>query len=148
MKFVRKMILVPIEEWEKGSPQQETRLSQDHILKTIPKHIKHKAEAVLDHINNHRDKINWSRNGELILEGQNIQNSHIVDVLKSVLYNYKSFSPVGVQEFLAILLDTNIPRSLINWQMGEGELTRPPPGIPSKTNRERDPTKSLKWISV
>ena len=148
MKSVRKMILVPIEEWEKESPQKEVRLSRDHIVKTMPKHIKHKAEAILDHIDNHSDEINWSKTGELVLHGQQVPNSHIVDVLKGVLYNYKSFDPVGKEDFRTILLTTNIPRSLINQQKGDGELTRPPPGIPPKTSTERDLTEGWKWISV
>ena len=148
MKSVRKMILVPMDEWVKESPQQETRLSRDHILKTIPKHIKHKAEAVLDHIDNHSDKINWSNTGELVLHGQDVPNSHILDVLKGLLYNYKSFDPVGKEDFRAILLETNIPRSLIIGQTGEGELSRPPPGIPPKTSIKRNLTEGWKWISM
>ena len=148
MKSVRKMILVPMDEWVKESPQQETRLSRDHILKTIPKHIKHKAEAVLDHIDNHSDKINWSKTGELVLHGQRIPNSHILDVLKGLLYNYKSFDPVGKEDFRTILLETNIPRSLINRQKGLGELARPPPGIPPKTSTKRVFSEDWKWISV
>ena len=148
MKSVRKMILVPIEEWEKETLQQETRLSRDHILKTMAKHIKHKAEAVLDHIDHHSDKINWSKTGELVLHGQKVPSSHIVDVLKGLLYNYKSFDPVGKEDFRTILLETNIPRSLINQQKGEGEQSRPPPGIPPKTNSKRDLTDRWKWISM
>ena len=121
-----------------SEPGKENKLSESDIILHVPKKLKSQAKTLLDVIDRN-PHLDWNQRGELLADGEVIERSHIVDLLKDALVQYKHFHPVGVREFNKHL--TNIPISLIQnperrsflQQKGEGDLPQPPPpGLPNK----------------
>ena len=92
--------------------------------------------------------MDWNEKGEVIIEDECIDNSHITDLVKCTLYSYKNLNPKGYDQFQLALQKSNIPQSLV--QKGKG-LTifghqndnskhLPPPGIPINQS------KSQEWV--
>ena len=137
---MKKYILIPYDEYiEKKDVEKETdkqdkrKITKESMLVLLPKNYRHRASAILDHIEQ-QDDIDWNDKGEIIIKGETIPYTHISDLLKKTLYSYKNFNPKGTEQFLEILKETNLPQSLL--QIGGGfPLTHkvhriPPPGIP------------------
>lgn len=117
------------------------KLSIDNILISIPKNVKHKAKAILTHIQNNSEKIDWNERGEILINNTKIDGSHIIDLIKCSLLPYKNLHPIGSREFHTSLKESNIPQTLII-QSGKG---LPPPGIPIK-NSINTKNSRLKWV--
>jgi hypothetical protein len=108
----------------------------DNILCTLPNNIKARARGILNHMKN--NDIYWNVKGEIVINNTTIPNSHIIDLIKCSLYPYKSFTPIGLNQFQSALIDTNIPQTLL--QTGSGFIKRlPPPGIPINQKISRKP---------
>ncbi len=120
----------------KGEPS----LSIDTILLGIPKIGRRDATAILHHIQNSSD-ISWNLRGELTLHGTAIPNTHIADLLKFSLFQYKSWKPTGLTEFYRALADSNLPAGLIRNRESRSLLEKykvpRPPGVQA--------TKWLTW---
>lgn len=123
------------------------KLSDDIILATIPKNYKGKAKALL-HFIHHSTDISWNNLGEIIIQNKVIPHSHVTDLVKDTVGNYKTLNPVGKNQFLEILVRNNIPKSLFHYthQYGSGtnaqSTPHPPPGLPLKKNKPE----KLKWV--
>lgn len=136
--MTQKWAVIPWEEYtakEEDTTQTgkgEPSLSMDTILLGIPKQGRRDAGAILHHIQNSSD-ISWNTRGELVLHGTVIPNSHIADLLKFSLFQYKSWKPTAITEFYRALADSNLPAGLIrNLQsrtLLEKYKTPQPPGI-------------------
>ena len=131
---------------------KENQMEETLILDQLPKTLRSRAKLLLHSITqNHA--LTWDGKGELVVRGTNIPHSHITDLLKDALVQYKHFEPVGISELYANL--NNVPLSLIRnpkrrevVQRGRGEIIQspnqvetgqqstPPPGIPN-TRKER-----------
>jgi hypothetical protein len=144
---------------EEVTPQSEEKLLVSDILQHLSKNQQSGAKALLAVIDKNM-RLDWNSKGELTVEGNPVVHSHISDLLKDALVQYKHFQPVGIEEFYSNL--TNIPLTLIRnpqrrslLQRGRGiagviqpsiESPPPPPGLPSN-KRERillKPAKQLK----
>ena len=121
------------------------RLETNDILISIPKNINRKAKGILNHIKQNSKKIDWNGKGEVIINGEKIEGSHIIDLIKCTLLPYKKVHPKGFNAFRAVLQDSNIPQTLII-QSGQGLF--PPPGIPGtiKTPDIAKKGKKHKWL--
>lgn len=145
---MKKYVLVPYDEYHNTrfeSQSKPLRLNIETILSTIPKNIKHKAKAILDHIIN-SGSLDWNDKGEIIIDQSTLNNTHITDLIKSNFYTYKNFSPLGYSQFRSALEKSNLPQSLL--QRGEGLTSKhteglPPPGVPLKEKEEN--TKTWVW---
>ena len=119
------------------SDNKQITFRDDNILDTIPQKIKPMAKILLNYIH-HQKLLTWNEKGELVIDGQPIPFSHITDLIKDALVEYKHFIPVGIREFYSKL--SNIPLTLIKnskrralLQEGRGgDMTGIPPGIPDK----------------
>lgn len=80
----------------------------EDLLHCLPANIRKNTEVVLRHLG---PKIDWNDRNEIIINGDTINDSNVVDLLKSVQYAYKRFEPVGAKHFLSLLLNENVPRS-------------------------------------
>ena len=145
-------------------PQNEDKhypLSRELILQPFGKAQKRNAETILSYIHNN---MSWNGSGEIIVNSVTIPGSHVTDLIKDCLFNYKNFNPVGCEEFYHSL--TDIPTSLIRnikrrEMIGLGRsgiksedlknkaVIPPPPGIPVN-KKPIDITVDMEnsWISL
>lgn len=98
-----------------STPSQSSRSVRDEVLRTVPKTMKRKAEAVLDRIENQAN-MKWNDRGELIYEGELVKGSNVVDLVNDVIRHRKSFQPRGWQEFARALRQSNVPQDLVGNQ--------------------------------
>jgi len=129
---MKKYALVPIDESTNQVPTK--KLSTNQILDSLPKNIRNKVRAILNHINQNGDYIQWNEKGEITIDGESIPNSQIVDLIKCCFYPYKDFTPEGLEQFKVALSKINTPQTLI----GGGGLKhlQPPPGLPTKKRKQ------------
>lgn len=108
----------------------ETKYPPDSILKNIPKPSRGRAQGLLEYIKTvdggHR--LRWNEKGQVILDGKNIENSNIVDLIyDAVLYRRKNKS-IGRVPFARFLRDINAPHGLVTnnsfWTVPEASPPR------------------------
>ena len=122
---------------------KEEKLSEEDIVQYLPKSLRSGSQTLLRMIDKN-PTLDWNNKGELTVDGRRIANSHITDLIKDALVQYKNFQPTGFHEFYSNL--TNIPltlirnphrRSLVQGGSGVIEQTSPsqvspPPGVPDR----------------
>ena len=122
-----------------AAASEPNRLHSDIIIACLPKGNRLKAKRLLEFISQQR-ALDWNRDGNLIVDGQTIHLSHIVDLLHDAL-NPTKHDPIGADVFYSHL--AGIPLSFINNPRrrsslaGEGRRRQrrkdaflPPPGLP------------------
>lgn len=140
--MMQKWAVIPWERYNKQEEESESTpsLDIDDILLGIPKQGRRDASAILRHIQSSPD-ISWNSRGELVVHGSVIANTHITDLLKYSLFQYKTWEPTGVTAFYKALAESNIPTGLIRNPQSRTLLetlkTPRPPGIQA--------TKWLTW---
>lgn len=106
-----------------------TEKSSELQLDAIPKQYTRKAQILLEHIRR-SPNIGWNERNELVLEGQAIPNSNIVDLLDDLVRPRAKLNPRGVGDFVRALKKVNVPETLINnrdrWIGEESILLRSP----------------------
>jgi len=117
---------------EQKHQELNTQMSPHRIdtdmLTTIPKTFRNKAAALLNYLQADKD-IKWDDRGQLIIEGQLISNSHIVDLIHDALRSRKKVGRAkGWRELSSHLKRRNIPKELI----GNREWFYTPPTSPTK----------------
>ena len=145
---MKKMVLIPYDQYFHSSiannapspsieneeiNKKEEKLEKDLILQPFSKCHKKLAESLLTYAGRN---VTWNEDGEIIVNGEVVCGSHITDLLKDALFNYKHFNPVGVKVFYESL--KGVPLSLIKnpnrkTLIGRGDKEHhplPPPGIP------------------
>ena len=116
------------------TPPPQPRLPDEIVITAVPKAYRNKAKSMLAHVAaDPKSTIEWNERGELIIRGQIIPGSHISDLMRDAMHNYKNFSPQGAKQFYEALSDIGIPQGLI----GNGDRRRipaevlpPPPSTP------------------
>lgn len=97
---------------------------EEDVIRTVPKTLKKKAEAIMERIKRHPE-MSWNTRGEFVYRGQALPGSNIVDLVNDVLRHRKTFSPHGWQDFARALRQTNTPQDMIgnrarwNWMHRE-----------------------------
>ena len=156
----QKMVLVPLEKYErmksarvermepKGvqimveevqDEQPQSTLDKETIVQAIPKMYKSKCLALLNFIEK-GNILSWNEKGELVYNGQIIPNSHIADLLKNAMREYKNFEPIGKAQFYEGLAQANVPLLLIENRDNRDSL------VQSKSEPKR--RKSDQWIHI
>ena len=97
---------------EKEEPKVES-LSDEMIVRGIPKNMKTRAQALLARLKEKEDAITWDERGQVILKGSLIPKSNISDLISDAMRSRKHFNPVGVQQFYDILHEINVPKDLV-----------------------------------
>ena len=92
---------------------QENSLSDEMIVRGIPKNMKTRAQALLTRLKEREDVITWDDRGQVILKGTLIPKSNISDLISDAMRSRKHFNPVGVQKFYDVLYEINIPKDLV-----------------------------------
>ena len=83
------------------------------IIRAIPKTMKTRAQALLEHLKEREDVITWDDVGQVLLNGVLIPKSNISDLISDAMRTRKHFNPVGVREFYNVLNEINIPKDLV-----------------------------------
>ena len=120
-------------EKEEEEPLIES-LSDEMIVRGIPKNMKTRAQALLARLKEREDAITWDDRGQVILKGALIPKSNISDVISDAMRSRKHFNPVGVQKFYDILYEINIPKDLVRNEKRWGK-------------EEEDEKEETAWIS-
>ena len=82
------------------------------VMRTIPKTMKRKAEALMERIKDDPD-VSWNSRGEFVYKGRVVTGSNIVDLVNDMMRQRKGFEPRGRFEFARALRHTNIPQDLV-----------------------------------
>ena len=84
-----------------------------NIIDTLPHNARTFAKVLLEHISRHRNKINWDEKGQLVVRGQPLQGSHIIDLIHDFSKPSRAQKPgaTGFEEFSILLKDTHAPLS-------------------------------------
>ena len=108
-----------------GGKDDEGSMSIEMIVRSIPKTMKKRAEALLAHLKEREDVITWDDMGQVLLNGVLIPRSNITDLVSDAMRPRKNFNPVGVHEFYKVLKDINIPKDIVRneqrWSEGKTE---------------------------
>ena len=98
---------------EKEEEPSVESLSDEMIVRGIPKNMKTRAQALLARLKEREDAITWDDRGQVILKGTLIPKSNISDLISDAMRFRKHFNPVGVQKFYDILYEINVPKDLV-----------------------------------
>ncbi len=109
--------------------EERKELSDDIIVRGIPKTMRTRAIALLERLRARPDVIPWDDMGQVKIDGVLIPKSNISDLVSSAMRSRKYFDPVASREFFDVLSNINVPKDLVRneegWkkvtQRGEGE---------------------------
>lgn len=128
-----------------SSPQASTtppaRLAVDSVTRSLPKTFRDRGSRLLQHLQqNVASDFGWDKQGHLLIDGQPVLGSNIVDLV------YQAVSPqprkvkdlVGVDSFHQLLERTNVPASLLSkasWTQLHRKRPVSPPATPKPKKR-------------
>ncbi len=95
-----------------STPSVEDQWEKD-ILASVPINAKKKAQLLLNRIKASGGTMSWNAQGELLVKGQPVVGSNILDLVNDVLRKRQHFNPRGWEQFAQALRDTNVPQDLI-----------------------------------
>lgn len=128
-----------------ASATSSARLAVDGVTRSLPKSFRDKGSRLLQHLQHNSDTdISWDNQGRLVIDGQPVLGSNIVDLV------YQAVSPqprkvkdlAGVDSFNHLLDRTNVPASLLSktsWTQLHRKRPVSPPATPQskkKTGRK------------
>ena len=93
--------------------QNNAQLSDEVVVEHMPKTMRPRATAILNRLKERPDVITWDKTGEVKLEGENIPQSNISDLISDALRARKNFNPTGSKEFFRVLSKINMPKDLV-----------------------------------
>ena len=71
-----------------------------------------KAAALLKRLKANPGVISWDESGKVKVDGREIVNSNISDLISDAVRAWKNFNPTGVREFFRGLARLNVPRDI------------------------------------
>ena len=116
-----------------GRGEDEESMSIEMIVRSIPKSMKKRAEALLAHLKEREDVITWDDMGQVLVDGVLIPRSNITDLVSDAMRPRKNFNPIGVHEFYKVLNKINIPKDIVRneqrWSEGKTEEKKKKPWL-------------------
>lgn len=124
----------------------------DLQLTPIPRPYKKKAQSLVDHIEK-SPNISWNQRNEIIIDGETLANSNIIDLIDDLVRPKSKRDPRGIHDFVQALKKDNIPESLINnpgrWDDSESDILLSPFTTPSSVSKKKRKSKQsgsgFKW---
>ena len=107
-----------------GEKEEERELSDDVIVRGIPKTMRTRAIALLERLRARPDVISWDDMGQVKIDGVFIPKSNISDLISSAMRSRKYFDPVASQEFFNVLNNINVPKDLVRNEEGWRKVTQ------------------------
>lgn len=87
-------------------------ISQE-ILQSVPKSMQGRASSLLRKIKSSNGELGYNHQGELVVRGQPVRGTNLVDLVNDVLRRRKNFNPNGWEDFAQGLATINAPLGLI-----------------------------------
>ncbi len=109
---------------ERDEKEERRELSDDTIVRGIPKTMRARAIALLERLKARPDVISWDDMGQVKIEGVLIPKSNISDLVSGAMRSRKYFDPVGSQEFFNVLSNINVPKDLVRNEEGWRKVTQ------------------------
>ena len=121
---------------EQVAPVQQP-LEKD-LMDTLPPNARNKGRMLLQHVNRHPDKFQWTSDGRLKFEGQPIDGSNFVDLI----HHFTRRTPAninihGTAEFGRLLRETNAPQVALMHGTPMRAQRPQTPGSPSRPGPSR-----------
>ena len=135
------------------------------VIGHLPATLRPKAATLLRRLKARPDVISWDESGQVKVDGKEILDSNISDLVSDAMRARKNFNPKGAQEFFRGLSKINVPKDIARnterWdqvQMGSpsgGEEAvfktppprpPPPPPPPPPTSPRASPAKYLRGL--
>jgi len=112
--------------------QQPRPLPARTVLDTVPKNAEKRAKILLNHIETN-PQFAFSEKGELVINGQTVGGSNVVDLVHNTVRDKRKVGPpvVGGEQFSQLLEETNVPKAVFG--------QRPPTPIVLGTPRFQTP---------
>jgi hypothetical protein len=110
-----------------------------NFVAKFPKHQWGKASNVIKYLKENSD-IDWDIRGRVFFDGEEIEGSHIADLVKFALRTARGVGnpPTGWDEFCVILVDVELPPSLIsNTQLKQILISHSPVKATVRTPEEQ-----------
>jgi hypothetical protein len=105
------------------------------VIGHLPVTLHPKAETLLKRLKSRPYVFSWDESGQVKVDGKEIPDSNISDLVSDALRARKNFNPKGAQEFFRGLSKINVPkyiaRNTERWkevQMDEPIVFKTPPG--------------------
>ena len=76
--------------------------------------MQNRAELLIQKLKDHSDVISWNDNGQLVLKGSIVPNSHIVDLVNDVMQKRKGFNPEHSSTFAKAVAKINVPEDYVS----------------------------------
>ena len=115
---------VPNNQYGWGEEEEKKELSDDIIVRGIPKTMRTRAIALLERLKARPDVISWDDMGQVKIDGVFIPKSNISDLVSSAMRSRKYFDPVASQEFFNVLSNINVPKDLVRNEEGWKKVTQ------------------------
>ncbi len=103
---------------QNGLGEERRELSDDIIVRGIPKTMRTRALALLERLKVKPDVISWDDMGQVKIDGVLIPKSNISDLVSSAMRSRKNFDPVASREFFGVLSKLNVPKDLVRNEEG------------------------------
>ncbi len=113
---------VPSNQYGRGEERKE--LSDDIIVRGIPKTMRTRAIALLERLKARPDVISWDDMGQVKIDGVFIPKSNISDLVSSAMRSRKYFDPIASQKFFNVLSNINVPKDLVRNEEGWRKVTQ------------------------
>ena len=129
---------------------------EDDVVSGVPKVYQQKAAALMKRIKEHPD-LSWNERGELVIRGEPVMGTNMVDLVGDLVRRRKSFEPHGWQRLARALHDTNVPQDLIGhrerwtWMQDAPSVLEEAPQKKKKTTTRKRVTKPMltrRWMSI
>ncbi len=104
--------------------EERKELSDDIIVRGIPKTMRTRAIALLERLKARPDVISWDDMGQVKIDGVLIPKSNISDLVSSAMRSRKYFDPIASQEFFNVLSNLNVPKDLVRNEEGWKRVTQ------------------------
>ena len=115
---------VPNNQYGWGEKEEKKELSDDIIVRGIPKTMRTRAIALLERLKARPDIISWDDMGQVKIDGVFIPRSNISDLVSSAMRSRKYFDPIASREFFNVLSNINVPKDLVRNEEGWKKVTQ------------------------
>ena len=108
--------------------EEESRISDQMIVESVPKTFRNKAKTFLDFMK-HMKNLTWDKNGTVHVNGRPVHGSHIVDIVNDAVRRRRNFIAAGRGVISKALRSAGVPRAFMAnedfWAEGSDIESRP-----------------------